>query len=242
MPSLAPLLPSGNRPDEVATVRIPALVVACLLLLAQAAAHAADNGTIGATADSLIRVGSTVNCTPGPMCVEAIGVLPLGNYSLDGLNEIEAEGAVDHAAGTIAGRLRIQNGVGLTASGIVQFAARDDFTVAGPLPGESISVTARLRVDGTVTRSDLGFTTSVDAVLTHGPGSWNTVNGGIAGAGGGEGAIWGVFTVGTSAYDLEAVTTFDVTTGTPFDLSYAMWQRNSYIDSFPAGDIESTLR
>lgn len=220
-----------------AATYIRLLLFASLVVVAPAA-RALPLGTIGGPADSLIRVTGGSHCNPpGVMCVEALTDLPYSNYSLDGVAEIYAQGSIDHSLGEIKGYVDFSTQTGSGSSGELFLHARDQFTLAGPVPGETVSITARFHVDGSL--SFLGEATSrggfVEAKLSSreplgSSDGWNSTTGGIGVSTGTQGYFNPCGAPGCFArpseslytYDIEAVDTFDVVVGTPFELVYAL--------------------
>jgi len=118
-------------------------------------------------------------------------------------------------------------------SGEFNVHARDLFTVSGPIPGELVSITVRYAVGGTVEIGDGATSIVVEALVSARPDGWNEVNGGMAFSSNGDllqrtnqpAALIGV--------DLEAAYTFDVETGTPFQIVSRTRHVASYYNHLP---------
>ncbi len=229
-----------------------ALLAPLLSLLAAPAAWALPFGTIGGPADSLIRVEGGSHCSPpGTMCVEAINNLPLADYALDGSAEIRATGSIDHVAGELRGYVDFTTQTGAGSDGRIVVHARDDFTVHGGTPGETITLTARLRAEGSITF--LGEATARSAVvetkLSRAANGWSATNGGLVVSTG----DLGFFSpcgfpgctarpdLGFYAYDVEAEDTFDVVVGQSFQLAYSLRLDGFTIFNGPSSVIQDSL-
>ncbi len=182
--------------------------------------------------NSVIRVSDGAGCSPaedGPVCGEATSFLPLADYASGGHDLVNASGMANPAAGPLSGSIQTVVDAQSSNPANIQLATRDTFTVAGPLVGEVVSITARLAVEATV-QIDTGLANGPDvfAAFGFGPQAWDSTLGGCVGSGvvAQDNTNFGnVINQSGSVIpvDLEAVHTFVVTTGTPFELVY--WTR-----------------
>lgn len=180
--------------------------------------------------NSLIRVtngGAHPSCTipSGNECVSALDFLPVADYSsAAAYPSIVAGGSVQ--PGVLHGTLStsINDPFALVASGVaMDVDARDQFTVDGATIGQTISITAHLLVSGTVHISGNSLNANwATAFASIGTG-WGASYGGISAFQDTASDATGyVFTNATIPLSAQASYTFDVVTGTSFQLSYGM--------------------
>lgn len=199
------------------------------------------------SANSLIRITNGVadaNCNvpTGNECASAVDFLPVANYSDPGFGPIVGGGSVE--AGVLHGYLSSAIGGNTTTVNSVSMDvdARDQFTVDGTIAGETISITAHLLVAGVVDITTSLGANSATAHASIGTG-WNGTYGGIsafkATASDFTGYITSNSTIPLSA---EAIYTFDVVTGTSFQLSYGMQldTRATYTGGMTEADFLNT--
>ena len=211
------------------------LALAALVVLSLAT-QASPFGTIGGPADSLLRISSTgseCSIPSGMMCVESINNLQYDDYSQIATAELFGSGSILHSAGVLLARFDTSPaGIGFQAAGSLNVHARDRFTVAGPDPGATVQITARLRVRGDLfaAGSPAEASATVEALLSRSPDGWDSTNGGMGLSTGDAGLFRRRFLPGdpflTSPtpmpIEIEAVDTFDVVAGEVFQLVYRM--------------------
>lgn len=244
------LLLSSGSADGFRPIGIALGLLLVLALGSPTPVLALPLGTIGGPADSLLRVRSQGNeCTGGGgvMCFESIGALSLADYSLDPDSALIAAGTVDHAAGALAGSLRLSplSIFGFNTSGELNVHARDRFTLVGPAGGGPVTITAKLQVGGSVVASAAPdeVSVTVEALLNSTLSGWDSVNGGLASSTGSAGLFRMRYFPGDpfltllapTPIDIEAVDTFDVAVGQEFQLGYRMRLLGSIRDQDASG-------
>lgn len=196
---------------------LPCLIASTLATAGQALPLTQYGG-----ANSLVRITNPVangNCSvpSGNECASDETNLAVANYSDPGIDPIVGGGSVE--VGVLHGTIAATRGLGGGLAANLYVDARDQFTVTGPTVGETISITAHLLAAGTASVQTASGTGKIEPYLGTG---WDATYGGVTSFADYASDSTGYVANTVVPLAAEATYTFDVDTGTSFQLSYGI--------------------
>jgi hypothetical protein len=205
--------------ERTLSPRAPAASAGIALLACLGSVPVAAQGT--APDDTLFKL----DCFGNVPCFDSTADLPLADYEPDATRQTFIEASADQANGTLTATVTYTQDAGEFANdGRFDANARDRFTVSGPMPGSTVEITARLRMEGAIAYVGLVSVraATVEAVVSSSVDGWDPAAGVVNITGADSLQSGPGVNLPDVEFELEATDTFNVTVGTPFQFAYRM--------------------